>query len=55
MTKSKLDQKKENSYFPYRFKRIVIEKITLGFLTERQACEKYGLREAAQCRLVKDL
>ena len=43
MTKSKLDQETEKSYFPYRFRRIIIEKITLGFFTERQACEKYGL------------
>lgn len=35
--------KAEKSYFPYRFRRITIEKIMLGFLTERQACDKYGL------------
>jgi transposase len=43
MKKSILGRKAENSYFPYRFRRITIEKIMLGFLTERQACEKYGL------------
>ena len=47
MTKSKLDQKTEKPYFPYRFSRIIIEKITLGFLTEHKACEKYGMRGAA--------
>ncbi len=40
---SNLEQKAERSYFPYRFRRITIEKIMLGFLTERQACEKYGV------------
>ena len=47
MTKSKLDQKTEKAYFPYRFRRIIIEKITLGFLIEHKACEKYGMRGAA--------
>ena len=40
---SNLEQKAERSYFPYRFRRITIEQIMLGFLTERQACEKYGI------------
>jgi transposase len=43
MRKSILGKKEKKSYFPYRFRRITIEKIMLGFLTERQACDKYGL------------
>jgi len=43
MKESYLRHEAEKSYYPYRFRRITIEKIMLGFLTERQACEKYGI------------
>jgi transposase len=43
MKKSNLGQLPKKSHFPYRLRRRIIEKIMVGFLTERQACDKYEI------------